>query len=148
MNVFRLMERDQCWSDLDWGSWLDSVFALFVEDLPTGFSMAVLHLWPQTHTIKLLDARIGHLKEHNQCLPSHRFSCEAYDVCEHHYQVAPIDLKHEKHFQEQKQLDPITSRAGNPSNLSPVSNETISDSVELWATEVCFLHIQLTGRNV
>ena len=28
-------------------------------------------------------------------------------VCEHHYQVAPIHLKHEEHFQEQKQLDPI-----------------------------------------
>ena len=62
---------------------------------------------PQTHTIKLLVARIGHLKEQNQCLSSHRFSCEAYDVCEHYYQVAPIDLKHEKHFQEQKQLNPI-----------------------------------------
>ena len=46
--------------------------------------------------------------ERNQCLPSHRSSLETYDVCEHHYQVAPIDLKHEKHFQKQKQLDPIT----------------------------------------
>ena len=36
------------------------------------------------HTIKLLDARIGHLKEQHQCLLSHRFSCEACDVCEHH----------------------------------------------------------------
>ena len=27
-------------------------------------------------TIKLLDAQIGHLKEQNQCLPSHRFSFE------------------------------------------------------------------------
>ena len=40
------------------------------------------------------------------------------------------------------------SRAGNPSNLSPVSNEMISDSVELWETAVCFLHIQLIGTNV
>ena len=32
---------------------------------------------------------------------------ETYDVCEHQYQVAPIYLKHEKHFQEQKRLDPI-----------------------------------------
>ena len=26
---------------------------------------------PQTHTIKLLGSRIGHLKEQNQCLASH-----------------------------------------------------------------------------
>ena len=40
------------------------------------------------------------------------------------------------------------SRAGNPSNLSPVvQREMISDSVELWATAVCFLHIQLIGTN-
>ena len=57
--------------------------------------------------------------------------CEACDVCEHPSQVSLIHLKHEKHFQEQKQLDPIVSRAGNPSNLSPVSKEMISDSVEL-----------------
>ena len=29
-----------------------------------------------------------------------------------------------------------------------MSNEMISDSVELCETEVCFLHIQLTGTNV
>ena len=40
------------------------------------------------------------------------------------------------------------SRAGKPSNLSPVSREMISDSVELWETDVCFLHIQLIGTNV
>ena len=40
------------------------------------------------------------------------------------------------------------SRAGNPSNLSPVSREMISDSVELWEAAVCFLHIQLIGTNV
>ena len=40
------------------------------------------------------------------------------------------------------------SRAGKPSNFSPVSNEKISDSVELWETAVCFLHIQLIGTNV
>ena len=38
---------------------------------------------------------------------SHRYSFETYDVCEHHYQVAPIYLKHEKRFQKHKQLDPI-----------------------------------------
>ena len=41
-----------------------------------------------------------------------------------------------------------SSRAGNPSNPSPVSNEMISDSVEVWETDVCFLHIQLIGTNV
>ena len=41
-----------------------------------------------------------------------------------------------------------SSRASNPSNLSPVSSEIISDSVELWETDVCFLHIQLIGTNV
>ena len=40
------------------------------------------------------------------------------------------------------------SRASKPSNLSPVSREIISDSVELWETDVCFLHIQLVGTNV
>ena len=30
----------------------------------------------------------------------------------------------------------------------PASKETFSDSVELWDTEVCFLHIQLIGTNV
>ena len=40
------------------------------------------------------------------------------------------------------------SRAGKPCSLSPVSREMISDSVELWKTDVCFLHIQLIGTNV
>ena len=41
-----------------------------------------------------------------------------------------------------------SSRAGKPSNLSPVSKEMGSDSVELCETAVCFLHIQLLGTNV
>ena len=41
-----------------------------------------------------------------------------------------------------------SSRAGKPSKPSPVSREIISDSVELWETAVCFLHIQLIGTNV
>ena len=57
--------------------------------------------------IKLLGTRIGHSKEQNQCLASHRFYCEICGVCDHHSKVSPIDLKHEKYFQEQKQLDPI-----------------------------------------
>ena len=40
------------------------------------------------------------------------------------------------------------SRASNPSIRNPASSEMISDSVELCETEVCFLHIQLTGNNV
>ena len=40
---------------------------------------------------------------------------ETCDVCEHHSQVAPIDLKHEKYFQEQKRLDSIIpERANHP----------------------------------
>ena len=50
-------------------------------------------------------------------------------ACEHHYQVALIDLKHEKHFQEQKQLDPIIPEQAN--HLISVPKEIISDSVEL-----------------
>ena len=61
----------------------------------------------------LLDARIGHLKEQNQCLSLHRFYCETCGICDHHSQVSPIDLKHEKHFQEQKQLDPIVPERAN-----------------------------------
>ena len=73
--------------------------------------------------MRLLDALIEHLKEQNQCLSSHRFYCETSDVCDHHHQVSTIDLKHEKHFQEQKTIRTHNSRAGNPSNLSPVSRE-------------------------
>ena len=40
------------------------------------------------------------------------------------------------------------SRASNPIIRSPVSNEMISDSVELWDTDVCFLHIQVMGTHV
>ena len=40
------------------------------------------------------------------------------------------------------------SRAGGPSIRNPSSREVISDTVELCETEVCFLHIQLTGTNV
>ena len=43
--MFRLMERDLCWSDPGWCSWLELVFACLIEDLPTGFPVALLHLW-------------------------------------------------------------------------------------------------------
>ena len=73
--------------------------------------------------------------EPNQCLSSHRFCCETSDVCEHHSQVSPDYLKHEEHFQEQKQLDPIVPEQVTHPVLSPVSSVQcpviISDSVEL-----------------
>ena len=40
------------------------------------------------------------------------------------------------------------SSAWIPSMRKPASREMISSSVELCETEVCFLHIQLTGTNV
>ena len=40
------------------------------------------------------------------------------------------------------------SRASGPSMRNPSSREMISDTVELCETEVCFLHIQLTGTHV
>ena len=40
------------------------------------------------------------------------------------------------------------SRASSPSIRSPASNEMISDSVELWDTDVCFSHIQQVVTNV
>ena len=39
------------------------------------------------------------------------------------------------------------SRTINPSIRSPASNEIISDSVEPWDTDVCFLHIQRMVTN-
>ena len=43
---------------------------------------------------------------------------------------------------------PQRSRAGMPSIRKPATREIISASVELCETEVCFLHLQLTGTNV
>ena len=40
------------------------------------------------------------------------------------------------------------SRASSPSMRNPASKEMISDSVELWDTDVCFLHIQLMETSV
>ena len=42
----------------------------------------------------------------------------------------------------------LKASAGVPNILNPASKEMISDSVELWETDVCFLHIQLIGTNV
>ena len=51
-------------------------------------------------------------------------------------------------FPRTKTIRSPESRAGSPSNLNPASNEMISDSAELWDTDVCFLHIQLVGTIV
>ena len=40
------------------------------------------------------------------------------------------------------------SRASTPSIRNPASTEMISESVELWDTDVCFLYIQLMGTNI
>ena len=40
------------------------------------------------------------------------------------------------------------SRAGIPSIRKPASKDITSVSVELWDTNVCFLHVQLMGTNV
>ena len=42
----------------------------------------------------------------------------------------------------------ICQRSRTRSMRSPASNEIISDSVEPWDTDVCFLHIQLMVTNV
>ena len=39
------------------------------------------------------------------------------------------------------------SRVSCPSIHSLVSNAMISDSAELWDTDVCFVHIELMGTN-
>ena len=39
------------------------------------------------------------------------------------------------------------SKAGEPSIRSPASNDMISDSVELWDTDACFLHVQQFGTK-
>ena len=101
----------------------------------------VKHKWWRRKALKLLHVLIGLLREPNQCLSPHRFCCETSDVCEHHFQVIPFDLKICEIFPKTETIRYHNSRASNPSNLSPVSNEMISDSVELWETAVCFLHI-------
>ena len=63
-------------------------------------------------------------------------------------QFTTFDQESELCFQGQKTIRSHKSRAGIPSNLNPASKEMISDSVELWETAVCFLHIQLLGTSV
>ena len=51
-------------------------------------------------------------------------------------------------FPRKETIRSHNSRAVKPSNLSPVSREMISDSVELWDTAVCFLHPPTYWTNV
>ena len=60
----------------------------------------------------------------------------------------PVRSETWKIFPKTETIRSHNSRAGKPSNFSPVSKEMISDSVELWETDVCFLHIQLIRTNV
>ena len=39
------------------------------------------------------------------------------------------------------------SRAGIPSIRSPASNEMISDSLDVWDTDVCFLHVHVSVES-
>ena len=85
------------------------------------------------HATKLLDAKIGRLREHNQYY-STRWSfleivCLVLDLCHRSQRVAPFCLKSESRFQGQK-IRSHKWRAGIPSNLNPASKE-ISDSVDL-----------------
>ena len=56
------------------------------------------------------------------------------------------------HLDEKSTYTSITtshrSRARTPSMRKPASKEITSASVQLWDTEVCFLHIQLIGTSV
>ena len=47
----------------------------------------------------------------------------------------------------ERQSDP-TNGEGNPVFPSKRSKKMISDSVELWETEGCFLHFEFLGTNV
>ena len=60
----------------------------------------------------------------------------------------PVRSETWKIFPKTETIRSHNSRANKPSSLNPVSREIISDSVELWETDVCFLHIQLIGTNV
>ena len=103
----------------------------------------------QTHTTKLLDARTGRLREQNQYSPSHWSSLEIFwFLLTSTLTARPVPPEIWDTLPKTETIRSHNSRAGNPSNLNPVSKEMISDSVEMCETEVCFLHIQLIGTNV
>ena len=51
--------------------------------------------------------------EGTESMSKHRFYCEICGVCLYHSQVAPFDLKYEKYFQRQKQLDTMIPEQAN-----------------------------------
>ena len=74
--MFRLMDRDQNWSDRDWCSWLESVFARQVEELPTGSTVALTHIgfcWfgsMRNETLQLLSPK-DQAREFRPCVNLH-----------------------------------------------------------------------------
>ena len=106
----------------------------------------------QTHSTKLLDAKIGRLREHGQHFSKRRTFLEiaglARDLNHGKQRVSPFHHGSESCFQRTKTIGSHKSRAGIPSNLNPASKEMISDCVELCESEVCFLHIPLIGTSV
>ena len=92
--------------------------------------------------------RIEHLREPNQCL--FITSILLWDFWRLWTSLSGCPVRSEiwEIFPRTETIRSHSSRAGNSFNLSPVSSETISNSVELWETDVCFLHIQLIGTNV
>ena len=84
------MERDQCWSDPDWCSWLELVFACLIDELPTGFTVALWHpfvllIWFgeewNTSITKFLRSRAG---ESHPCvnLHSREITSASVELCE------------------------------------------------------------------
>ena len=111
----------------------------------------------QTHTTKLPNEKIWRLRELNQHYPNHRLLLKIACVCKlcevvnklHVCSLTRRPLLYDfAVFSRTATIRSHNSRADKPSNLSPVSREMISHSVELCETEVCFLHIQLIGTNV
>ena len=74
------MERDRCLSDRDWCAWLEFVCACFVEDLPTSFTVALLHLWCCWFGL-VRNEILQSLKSHRSRagIPSMRLTCIARD---------------------------------------------------------------------
>ena len=96
-----------------------------LSSLATDFPWSLLHC-PQTHTIKLLGARIRHMKEQNQCLSSHRFFLWDLWCLFSLFTNFPVRSKTREIFPTTETMRSHNSRAGNPSNLNQMSNKMIS----------------------
>ena len=99
---------------------------LIVGLLPSIIILITASLSSNTYNKSFLDARIGH-----QCLSSHRFCCETCGVLRSSLSGFPDPSETRETFPRTETIRSHSSRAGKPSNLSPVSREMISDSVEL-----------------